>query len=81
MCACLQECLGSGDGVEAGRAVLNFSTKQTCVGKEEQEAFLHDMDAVFLQRCRGYHTVRLGRRKLRLPLKVTVKTFALFLLV
>eukprot|EP00904_Undaria_pinnatifida_P013619 jgi/Undpi1/9388/HiC_scaffold_27.g11846.m2 len=52
----LLECLGSGDGVEAGRAVLNFSTKQTCVGKEEQEAFLHDMDAVFLQRCRGYHT-------------------------
>ncbi|CAM9266582.1 unnamed protein product [Laminaria digitata] len=52
----LLECLGSGDGVEAGRAVLEFSTKQTCVGKEEQEAFLNEMEAVFLERCRGYHT-------------------------
>lgn len=56
-----QECLGSGDGVEAGRTVLEFSTKQTCVGRAEQEAFLEEMDAVFLERCRGYHTVRSGQ--------------------
>lgn len=54
----IKECLGSGDGVGAGRTVLEFSTKQTCVGKEEQEAFLRDMDAVFKERCKGYYTVR-----------------------
>lgn len=58
-----QECLGSGDGVEAGRTVLEFSTKQTCVGRAEREAFLEEMDAVFRERCRGYHTVRLGQGK------------------
>ncbi|CAM9824375.1 unnamed protein product [Pylaiella littoralis] len=52
----LLECLGSGDGVAAGLAVLQFSTKQTCVGYEERGAFLADMDAVFKDRCKGYNT-------------------------
>lgn len=55
-----QECLGAGDGVGAAQAVLKFSAKQSCVGKEEQEAFCRDMDTVFRERCRGYHTVRLS---------------------
>lgn len=55
-----QECLGAGDGTGAARAVLNFSDKQTCVGKEEQEAFCREMDGVFRERCRGYNTVRLS---------------------
>lgn len=55
-----QECLGAGDGAGAARAVLNFSDKQTCVGKEEQEAFCREMDGVFRERCRGYNTVRLS---------------------
>lgn len=54
-CFC-QECLGSGDGIAAGQTVLEFSKKQTCVGEEEQAAFLAEMDAVFKERCRGYHT-------------------------
>ncbi|CAM9525132.1 unnamed protein product [Ectocarpus fasciculatus] len=52
----LLECLGSGDGIAAGQAVLQFSTKQTCVGEHEQAAFLAEMDSVFKERCRGYHT-------------------------
>lgn len=53
--------MGAGDGVGAARAVLKFSDKQTCVGKEEQEAFCREMDGVFRERCRGYNTVRLSR--------------------
>lgn len=52
----VQECLGSGDGIAAGQAVLQFSTKQTCVGEHEQAAFLAEMDSVFKEKCRGYHT-------------------------
>eukprot|EP00752_Nemacystus_decipiens_P002274 g2155.t1 len=52
----LLECLGAGDGIAAGEAVLQFSKKQTCVGEEEQAAFLAEMDSVFKERCRGYHT-------------------------
>ncbi|CAN0181351.1 unnamed protein product [Ectocarpus sp. 6 AP-2014] len=52
----LLECLGSGDGIAAGQAVLQFSTKQTCVGEHEQAAFLAEMDSVFKEKCRGYHT-------------------------
>ncbi len=51
--------MGSGDGIAAGLTVLQFSTKQTCVGDEEQAAFLADMDAVFKERCKGYHTASL----------------------
>eukprot|EP00903_Cladosiphon_okamuranus_P010218 g9677.t1 len=52
----LLECLGAGDGIAAGKAVLQFSKKQTCIGEEEQAAFLAEMDQVFKERCRGYHT-------------------------
>ncbi|CAM9380778.1 unnamed protein product, partial [Sphacelaria rigidula] len=52
----LLECLGSGDGLGAARAVLNFSAKQSCVGEKETQAFCDDMEKVFKERCRGYHT-------------------------
>ncbi|CAM9329080.1 unnamed protein product, partial [Hapterophycus canaliculatus] len=52
----LLECLGAGDGIAAGKTVLQFSTKQTCVGEEEQAAFLADMESVFKERCNGYKT-------------------------
>lgn len=53
----IQECLGAGNGIGAGQAVLNFSAAQTCVGVEAQEAFIRDVDALFRDRCKGYNTV------------------------
>lgn len=46
--------------------MLQFSRKQTCVGEEEQAAFLAEMDAVFKERCRGYHTASV-RQKVNAP--------------
>mmetsp|Transcript_1885 Transcript_1885/g.2607 ORF Transcript_1885/g.2607 Transcript_1885/m.2607 type:complete len:687 (-) Transcript_1885:337-2397(-) len=45
--------LGDGDGRVAGRCVLRF-TKQSALSAEEEEAFIHDMDELFKERCRGY---------------------------
>jgi len=48
-------CLGSGNGRLAGEFALRFSIG-TALNGEEREAFMHDMENLFAERCRGYGT-------------------------
>eukprot|EP00545_Synedropsis_sp_CCMP1620_P011257 CAMPEP_0119022386 /NCGR_PEP_ID=MMETSP1176-20130426/27890_1 /TAXON_ID=265551 /ORGANISM="Synedropsis recta cf, Strain CCMP1620" /LENGTH=668 /DNA_ID=CAMNT_0006977229 /DNA_START=188 /DNA_END=2194 /DNA_ORIENTATION=+ len=47
--------IGDGDGRIAARCALRFS-KETQLTEEEQNGFVEDMDELFKERCRGYHT-------------------------
>ena len=48
--------LGEGDGRDAGRFVLRWSTAQTCAAAEAQAAFVEAMAGFFATDCRGYGT-------------------------
>eukprot|EP00617_Octactis_speculum_P026075 CAMPEP_0185747884 /NCGR_PEP_ID=MMETSP1174-20130828/6524_1 /TAXON_ID=35687 /ORGANISM="Dictyocha speculum, Strain CCMP1381" /LENGTH=543 /DNA_ID=CAMNT_0028423279 /DNA_START=6 /DNA_END=1634 /DNA_ORIENTATION=- len=50
----LLQAIGEGDGIKAGRHVLDFSEFQSCASAECRHAFQEDMDAFFRTHCRGY---------------------------
>ncbi|GKY91355.1 hypothetical protein MPSEU_000107700 [Mayamaea pseudoterrestris] len=47
--------LGEGNGRDAANFALNFS-QENALSEAEREAFRQDMDLLFQERCRGYHT-------------------------
>ena len=47
--------IGDGNGKVAAQCALRFSNESP-LPEEEQQAFINDMDELFKERCRGYHT-------------------------